>query len=234
MATTPEKEEVKPTATTENPIPKEEPATTSVTTPDSSNKVTTPDDSSKTSTDSKNTTSNTTSNTGGNTNTGTKSGNTSGSGSTGSNKGGTSSGSTSGGTTTTPTNPTPAPTPTPPPTPTPQPPKYTPSYTLREDLANEIFNAVSKYRQDNGLGALTRISSYNTTAQNYLSYRIDGQPKPDLNPVYAHYATQEGDWSAEALAGVIGRADRWQGGNTVSVKVAQKGEDYYICFAIKK
>lgn len=229
MATTLEKEEVKPTATSENPIPKEEPTTTPVATPDNSDKVTTPSDNSNTITNSKNTTS-TTSNTGSQTTTSTKSGTTSGSGSTSVSTGGTSSGSTgestSGGTTPTPTTPTPAPTPTPVL-------KYTPSYTLKEDLATEIFNAVSKYRQDNGLGALTRVSTYNTTAQNYLSYKIDGQPKPDITNIFAHYTTQEGGWDANALAGVIGRADRWQGGNICSVKVAQKGENYYICFIVK-
>lgn len=140
-----------------------------------------------------------------------------------------SSGSTGSSTKTTPTptpSPTPAPTPKPAPTPT-----YTPSYQLREDLATEIYNAVNKYRQENRLSVFTRVSTYNTFATQYLSYKVDGQPKPDLAGHAANYSTSEGSWDVEDLVPIIGGADFWHGGTSVSVKVAQKGDNYYICFA---
>lgn len=130
--------------------------------------------------------------------------------------------------------PKPAPTPAPAPAtkPTPKPtPSYTPSYQLREDLATEIYNAINKYRQENGLSVFTRVSTYDTFATQYLSYLIDGQPKPDMAGHAADYSTSEGSWDVEDLVPIIGGADRWHGGTSVSVKVAQKGDNYYICFA---
>lgn len=118
---------------------------------------------------------------------------------------------------------------TPPPS-TPPPP--TPKYTVRGDLATQVFNSVNKYRTDNGMSGLTRVSSYNSLAEKYLAYRASIGDKPDITNVWANYCKVQSWNDIIEMPDIIG--DSLQGSGSTSVVVIEYNGVFHICFAVDR